>query len=607
MTDTNMSTETGSAIIFTANGNAGLSSDALVYSTIIEQNMQPQTPEIQDAEVTPLVDLDPLLNAQFKAFCDLYEGKLPPEQLARFRLFTERYLASRYMRGNELDAPELIEARRLKEAFHGEKNHFFLVTCIDGRNIPTVMFTFVPHSGGGFIRTQAGDLASFEEQQNSDEVILDKNSDYYKRLLHILKEYKGGTIYYGLDSHVGCAARDGMSASDGGTSDDAGLYEDIMRKKKIAAELECVVNDLKAQGEDMATLIPDLFSYDPKKGTMMMGLKKYTDQVDPASGFTPEVRTQLADEGKIVDTWHLLNDAEVVAELEAHVTHKANFRTNYAESVQKNWQSITDLYDDGHGKVFTILMDKLHKIYDEDGKPEEELAHKAKLLLKNLVTRWSIARNDSKWEFDTHQERLIAISERAYGPFAGKVDHFLVSSVEGKDDILENIATANDLIRGFRKTKAITDLPTDALLIDNQALIKDLALEGVSDDEIEATWTQLQDISLEAFSQFDWDDARTNNLKRTDIDEMIYGIIERKEEEARLTGTTFSLEYRAGHQFVDAVWEVFARMRSLIRKPTIAHQLKEGRTIVMNTIHDGNGRPRIIVPLIPHLAPNAVQ
>lgn len=126
----------------------------------------------------------------------------------------------------------------------------------------------------------------------------------------------------------------------------------------------------------------------------MMGLKKYTDEIGP-EGFTPAVRAQLSAEGKIIDTWDLLHDEAIAAELDAHVPYaEGMFRKNYAKNVESNWQAITDLYDDGNGMIYKKLMSKLHTIYDEDQKPEEELAHKAKLLMKNLVTRWSIARND---------------------------------------------------------------------------------------------------------------------------------------------------------------------------------------------------------------------
>jgi hypothetical protein len=262
---------------------------------------------------------------------------------------------------------------------------------------------------------------------------------YSKITPEVLTKYPDETIYYGLDSHVECAARGSMADAGGSTAGDGGLYEDIVRKKKIAAELQRVAQELKDSGKNVATLIPDLFSYDPHQGTMIMGLKRYLDTVDPETGFSPEVRAQLAREGKIIDTRDLLNDPAVITELEEHAPYHADFRTRYAESAARNWQALTDLYNEGQGPVYKMLVDKLHAIYDEDGTSDEIIDHKAKLLMKNLVTRWSIGRNDAEWEFDTHQERVIAITERAYGPFEGNIDHFLVTSFEGEDEVLGNV------------------------------------------------------------------------------------------------------------------------------------------------------------------------
>lgn len=325
-----------------------------------------------------------------------------------------------------------------------------------------------------------------------------------------------------------------------------------------------------------------------------MGLKRYIDDVDPETGFTPAIREQLAREGKIIDTWSILQEPEVIAELETHAPHQANFRLKYAESVAQNWQALTDLYDGGNGTIYRMLMQKLHAIYDEDGMDEEVLDHKAKLLMKNIVTRWSIGRNQEKWKYDKHQERVIAITERAYGPFPGNIDHFLVSSFEGEGEVLENIRRASGLIRQFRREGGIPDDPSDILLIDNQAVVKHL-IPNASSEKIEAEWQKLQTVALDVFSHINWDSEEVMAYRPPDVRAMWYQAV----GAAQLTDGE-DINPIATNNVNNAIWEIFDRMRSIMRNSTFGNHLKDGKTIVLNSVMDQNGRARMIIPLIPH-------
>lgn len=552
---------------------------------------RPQVETKRLHDLPQLVDLDASVKKQFEEFMNLYEGKCDPDRLSLFKDFSEKYIATRYLRGNELDAPELTEARKLKEAFHGEDNHFFLVTCIDGRNMPTVMFTFIPHSNGGFIRTQAGDLQSFRILQNSESAELDKNSEYYKILVQLLKDYAGATIYYGLDSHVACAAREAMSAAAGSTAKDGGLIDDVRRKKKIALELERVAKELRENGEEIADLIPDPFSYDPHQGTMIMGLKKYVDEAGP-DGFTKEYRAQLAFDGKIIDTWDLLNNQEVVVELDRCMKHTAAFRDDYPKGVLDNWKAITAVYDNGNGLIYKMIMDKIHNIYGEDGRSEAELEHKAKLLIKNLVTRWSINENRAEWEYDTHNERLIVLTERAVGPYYD-YDHFMVSSFEDEGSIMANLVTSNNLIRKFREMGSIIDKPDDVLLINNQSIIKNFV--GVrSPEEEHEIWKGLESISYDLFSTIDWDSDAVRNWTSYDVQQLWFATLEKHYHE-------ITIDAMVSNKILGAILELYNRMRSIVYDPQFSAHLHQTKSVVMNTICDGNGRPRVIIPFIPHL------
>jgi hypothetical protein len=66
------------------------------------------------------------------------------------------------MRASDLDMPEVIKAQQLAWRFIGAGNHDFFVTCVDGRNMPLIMFSKPPHVGGVLI-APAGAVTGFME------------------------------------------------------------------------------------------------------------------------------------------------------------------------------------------------------------------------------------------------------------------------------------------------------------------------------------------------------------------------------------------------------------------------------------------------------------
>lgn len=545
-------------------------------------------------EFAKLHDMSAPLANQLVDFVGQYKGVVDPTELNRFTEFSSQYLTSRVARGNELASPKISEALALKETFHGEGDHFFFVTCIDGRNIPTIMFSYVPRLGG-FLRTRAGDIFEFEELMNSDEMRIDPNTEIYKKIRQLLIDRPGETVYYGLDSHLGCKAREGISTQEGSPRHDKGLRDDINRKLKIAKALKQIREDLVSEGKKVAEVVPDLFSYDPENGTMIVGLEQVMDDpifADEHFDLHEGIKS-LAAQGKIIDTWSLLQDEEIAAALRGTVK-SVNFRTDYSDGLLSNWHAITDLYDNGNGALFQKLKHKVSELYGS-AISDEHKDHKAKIMLKNLVTRWSQAENKgpyvddsgtliNPWPFSEHEERTIVISERVFGPFES-IEKFVVTpaTVAGEQEMLDNATTGLSLVRQFRP-ESERKMP---VLIDSQVIVR--SFNNLPPEERTAAWDIIRGIDFSFLSNIDWDDPAVANWTLHDI-----GKIWRDYLRDRDIGSG-----RVALIVKDFIWESFSRMRSFLGDRDFRSQIKNGNVIIMNTIVNRDGKPELILPLGP--------
>ena len=239
--------------------------------------------------------------------------------------FMELFILARAHRATDLQKKSLIAARKLAVEFIGAKNHHFVVACMDGRNMPAVMLSHVPHVGG-FMRTPAGEIYGFFQGAVSEHILIDESSFPIKRIKRLLKTKGGDIIHYSLDSHVGCAARGGTEATTGVGADD-GLRADIKRKLVIARGISELRSQLAKQQKEVAAIYPQFYSYDPHDGTLTMGLEMYVDHVTDA-GFTKEGLDAVQKQQKIVTTWQFLTDTKSVGLLRKTAKH-VNFQRKY--------------------------------------------------------------------------------------------------------------------------------------------------------------------------------------------------------------------------------------------------------------------------------------
>ena len=249
--------------------------------------------------------------------------------------------------------------------------------------MPTVMFSKPPQVGGT-LRTPAGVVNGFMEGQKSESVFIDEDSFTVNQIITLLREKAGDTIYYGLDSHLGCAAESQIHSTEGGKQVDGGVRSDIVNKLITAKGLLQLQQKLKKRGENVGKIIPIFFSFDPSTGGVISGLEIHIDNEEVSNfGYTDKILDRLAFEKKIVRTIDLLKDSLIVQLLSKAINAKeADFRNNYPKSLLKNWYGTTKLYDLGKGEIYLAILAKLEYIYSKSNINEKTLKQKAKFLLK---------------------------------------------------------------------------------------------------------------------------------------------------------------------------------------------------------------------------------
>lgn len=509
---------------------------------------------------------------------------------AWLKKFSDLHFQTRIQRAQELSAPAVTEAKELAKKYIGDKNHDFFVTCVDGRNMPSVMFSKPPQVGGA-LRTPAGVVNGFMEGQKEGTVFIDPDSYVVKQIVKLLREKAGDTIYYGLDSHLGCAARAQIHSTEGGKQIDGGVRADIVNKLITAKGLLQLQKQLKDKGEKVAEIIPIFFSYDPHIGGVVSGLELHIEDEDVANvGYTPEILNQLAEAKKIVRTIDLLKNPDVVKQLnEVIKPATADFRNRYPESLLSNWQATTKLYDQGKGKIFLIILNKLKFAYSKINISETVLRQKAKFLLKNLVTRYSIAGTSDKWPYANHQEELIVITDGGYAPFPA-LDAFAVFPRD--PFLLTNTKLTIDLIRTFRKAGKLKDPITDSkfsqddffsspVFISNKSIFRNFQ---------EKSWQAIKDLNLDNhFSKINWDDPEILNWDKSDIQKFVFDAVSQK---------NVQIEFDDGLRFIDGIYELFDRMRLMMRDKNFRQMLLHGNIVVFNTLVDHNRMPRYLVMFV---------
>lgn len=582
-----------------------------------------------DKDMTKAAEIPAYLETQLTVFfaeqferCKArYRGQESQQEIQKYFEwafeFSRMYLKSRLERADDLSTPEIEKAQELAREYIGKGNHDFFATCVDGRNMPTVMFTKVPHVGG-VLRAPAGTVTGFMEGLKPGTVFIDMDSYVVQQIERLIKERPGQTIFYGLDSHLGCAARGLIHATEGGKQKDSGLRRDIESKMITARGILKLRENLVNKGEGAAEIIPTFFSFNPSDGFVTAALEANIDDPEVVKeGYTDRVLKKLAGEGRIVRTGDLINDSEIVTELNAVLEPKsADFRNTFPESVLQNWQAITKLYDHGKSKTYKKIHSQLTDAYLRSGWTVGEsdnldariisaktVKQKAKFLLKNLLTRFSIAGTDvdpegqdphahgvhSAWPFNSHQESIPVITDGGYGPFS-QLDAFSIFSRD-LNSLLSNTKLTLDLIRGFRKQGNSKDPVSSKGLskaeFESAPLpVSDKAIVRIDDENL---WETLTSIDLSGLlTSIDWDSPKvlgwTEDSMKTSL---LLSILDQG----------LQIDSETVNKFSSAVYELFDRTRIMMKDKPFRHMILNGNIILINTIVDSNRRPRMVLPL----------
>ena len=518
--------------------------------------------------------------------------------------FAHIHYESRIKRAQDLGSKEVHEARELSKRYIGLGNHDFFVTCVDGRNMPTVMFSKPPHVGG-VLRAPAGAVTGFMEAQIAGDVFIDYESYVVQQIVTLLKDKAGDTIFYGLDSHIGCAARAQIHATEGGSQLDGGLRADILSKLMTARGILHLRSTLKESGEDPAEIIPTFFSYDPHSGGVVMGLEMHVNDEEVAkTGYTHELLDKLAKDGRIVRTLDLFKDNKVLEQLNIHIKPStANFRERYADSLLRNWKGITHLYEDGRGYIYFKILERLKHAYSLYGWiigstdsflrrtiSDRTLKQKAKFLLKNLVTRYSIAGAKEKWPYDTHQEEMAVITDGGYAPFSA-LDAFAVFSRD-LNALLMNTKLTIDLLRASRRSGKITDPVIQSLLSPSEFIVAPVFIsnKAILKGFKEESWKALESFRFDhIFSEINWDEERVLKWDKSDVQRLFMRVAQDK---------NLLLDLNDSLKFIDGIYELFNRMRIMMKDKYFRQMILHGNIVVFNNLVDHDHMPRLILRFV---------
>lgn len=519
-------------------------------------------------------------------------------------LFAKQYYKSRTQRATDLDSSKVKEAQELAWHFIGAGNHDFFVTCVDGRNMPIIMFSKPPHVGG-VLRAPAGAVTGFMEGEKPGTVFIDESSYVVQRVVKLLREKAGDTIYYGLDSHFGCAARGQIHATEGGHQADGGLRADILSKLMTARGILQLRRDMKEQGEDVAEIVPTFFSFDPHFGTVVAGLELHLEEEEVAkNGYTSEIVDELDKKGLVVNTFSLIKDKKVQAILAKKIkAGSVDFRNKFADSLLANWTATVSLYAEGKGELFLAIFEKLKYAYGMSGWvigsldglfshtiSERTLKQKAKFLLKNIVTRYSIAGINDAWPFDSHTEEMCVITDGGYAPFSD-IDAFAVFSRD-LNALLTNTKLTIDLVRNSRRSKKIKDPVINSkltegeflsapVLISNKAILKNVS---------EESWKALSTLNIStALGSIDWDNNDVLNWQKTDFEERIIDFTKHKK---------LVIELRDAYLFIDGLYELFDRLRIMMKDKYFRQMILHGNIVILNLLVDENRMSKYIAHFV---------
>lgn len=479
------------------------------------------------------------------------------------------FIGERNSRANEVESEDVQKAVEIASHLFG--NPIFGVMCIDGRVLPTLFGGF-PAKFGGFLRVPAGDLPEFVQGKHNGLTLLE-NSNFHRRLDDAFQ--KNNTVIQILDSHVACAAREKETKGRGEESNDHGLLRDVMRKREIA---QAMIQHTETR-HPSKTVIPIQFSFDPHNGYGYMGLEK-TNAVAYASqngGFTPEVIKTLVGQSNrtygVISTEELAHGPGVEHVFRQHA-FEINWKYNYGPSAIQFWTAIDRMRD----TLLPLIRDRVCAIYPEKH-DDREIEIRALLLLTNAFSGYLL--NQKSYEFNTHNEQCVVVSEGGYGPFA--TASFAVFS-RARAQLATNVDFAASIVRDNRGAGRIHDQTAN---FGNEKSFKKAPVPVIVEEIVRG---ELTDKDWEKIRAIDFSDLPSMQYRGAD-----WRTMTKHEFSVYINSKDPSIEWRV----VEALNTLRERMAILYNpEQSTAAQLIDGAIVALPVLADAERRIQAIVPFI---------
>lgn len=385
-----------------------------------------------------------------KAFSRLFPAKSGVAAKKMMRYSIEQFVESRNSRAQDMQSVEAKQAMEIENSLYPLGTPKIML-CVDGR----VIAKFVASSHSGAIKTPAADSPEFLPDKDGQSLFLAEGNitrELRRLFLHT------DTVSWILDSHLHCAARKtSIIESRGSVRDDDGLFEDVVRKRKIASALV----DFVAREYGGAKRI-DLMhvSFDPHSGYIFMGLEREEIMNDPRvieSGFTEAVLEELALEGKILSTkeWALVKS--VFGKRFATVSFPVDYEKDYRSSTNRFWRHMK-----GFSKDLLVSSDKkVLGLYPSLEKDPMAVRQRAVLLVASAFTGFLSNMSENGYAYGEHDESIMAVTFGDRGPY-DRMRSFTIDP--GNPDISGVVRFVENLIRTNRTAGRMSDHEKKALV-----------------------------------------------------------------------------------------------------------------------------------------------
>lgn len=333
-------------------------------------------------------------------------GKLSDAEASFLKFSLENFVMSRNDRARDILSDEISESIRIEQRLLACGLPRTML-CVDGR----VLAKLVASLHGGAIRTPAADNAEFLPFAEGEGLFLSEGE-----LARILRRafFDREMVTWVLDSHLHCAARKTLSTEvRGSVPADDGLFDDIVRKRKIAEALRRFVRrDFNSQKQ----LILIHVSFDPHSGYLFMGLEK-EDVVNDArvvrNGFTGEILSCLVDEGRILSTERWSREGGMLFEVFSKHVFNFDYESAYRESTILFWQNLEKISKE----VSPLVEREIVRVFPELDGNKKVLRERSILLLANAFTAFLLNRRSEGYPYSEHDESVIVVTSGDRGPY----------------------------------------------------------------------------------------------------------------------------------------------------------------------------------------------